>query len=298
MGAPADYGGTVASASELRGRNGEQPQEGGGSGGWFVPPGSTGNKVAAWGGVGQPEAVLTGMVVCGLDEGRGTVGSADDAPGLGRDGPELIAADGGELLSAADDWGATGATSLGDGSGLGDGERDGDADWAGEADGLADGLELARVASTGFAVSGLPREVSTITTSTTPTMTATPTAPVTAIADRKLMSSIRLFNASRSRRSPLTTQHDTANSGHYDRCVVINEVSQAYVQHGGARGSDGEHQVIAGLQADRDHRARHAVTGNRHCALGPVAVRADQPQLVSGGGGQVRRGEHEGVHVV
>jgi hypothetical protein len=169
--------------------------------------------------VGQPEAVLTGMVVCGLGEGRGTVGNVDDGPGLGRDRPEeLIAADGGGLLSAADDSGATGAPSLGDGSGLGDGERDGDG--AGDADGLADGLELARVASAGFAVSRLPCAVSTTTTSTTQTMTATPTAPVTAIADRKLMSSIRLFNASRSRRSPLTTQHDTADSGRYGRCVV------------------------------------------------------------------------------
>lgn len=182
--------------------------------------------MVACGGVGQPEAVLTGMVVRGLGEGCGTVGSVDDGWGFGRVGPELIAADGGGLVSAPDDWAATGAT-LGDGSGLGEG--DGDADWAGDTDGLADGLELARVASTGFAVSGLPREVSTITTSTTPTMTATLTAPVTAIADRKLMSSIRLFNASRSRRSPLTTQHDTANSGYYGRCVVINEMSQAYV---------------------------------------------------------------------
>ena len=161
--------------------------------------------MVACGGVGQPEAVLTGMVLCGLGEGFGTVGNDDDEPGLGRDGPGLIAADGRGLPSAADDWGATGATSLADGSGLGDGERDGDADGAGGADGLADGLELARVASAGFAVSGLPRQESTITTSTTPTMMATPTAPVTAIADRKLMSSIRLFNASRSRRTPLTT---------------------------------------------------------------------------------------------
>ena len=68
-----------------------------------------GNVFVACGGVGQPEGVLTGMVVRQLGQGRGKVGNADE--GLGRDGPdELLAAEGGVLFSAADDWGATGAT--------------------------------------------------------------------------------------------------------------------------------------------------------------------------------------------
>ena len=71
--------------------------------------------------------------------------------GLGRGGAELRATEGGGLLSAADDCGATGATELGDGSGLGDGERDGDG--VGDGLGLAAGLALAaRVAAAGFAV--------------------------------------------------------------------------------------------------------------------------------------------------
>jgi len=168
------------------------------------------NLVALWcGGVGQPDGMVAGMVVDQLGVvGRGKVENAE--LGLGCAGADLDATDGGGLLNAADDWGAIGVTSLGDGSGLGDGERD--CAGVGDVVVLADGPELAaRFAPAGFAISGLPCEVSTSITSTTPTMTATPMAPVTATADRKLTSSIRLYRTLRSRRPPLTTQHHTAD---------------------------------------------------------------------------------------
>jgi hypothetical protein len=170
-----------------------------------------GRTIVARGGVGHPEAVLTGMVGPELGVGRDTVGGTED--GLGCPGAELVAGGGG-LLSAADDCGATGPTELGAGSGLAAGDGDGDADGVGHGDGVPCCFgTAARVAAAGFAVSGFPCEVSTNTTSITAAITAIPTAPATATADRKLMSSIRPFSTSRSRRSPLTTQHHTANLG-------------------------------------------------------------------------------------
>ncbi len=158
----------------------------------------------ARGGVGHPEAVLTGLVGPELGVGRGRVDGTE--VGLGRRGGAELVAGGGGLLSAADDRGATGATELGAGSGLAAGDGEGDADGVGDGDGVPGCFgTAARVAAAGFAVSGFPCEVSTNTTSTTAAMTAIPTAPATATADRKLMSSIRRFSTSRSRRSPLTT---------------------------------------------------------------------------------------------
>src|SRR5262249_17504340 len=116
------------------------------------PCDGNGNPVVACGGVGQPEAVLTGMVGGKLGGGRGTVGSTE--VGLGRGGAELRVPGGG-LLNAGDGCAGGGGRELGDASGLGDGERDCDADAAAEADGAGEaaGPELARVASAGFAVS-------------------------------------------------------------------------------------------------------------------------------------------------
>jgi hypothetical protein len=109
-----------------------------------------GRTVVARGGVGHPEAVLTGMVGPELGVGRDTVGGTED--GLGRPGAELVAGGGG-LLSAADDCGATGPTELGAGSGLAAGDGDGDADGVGDGDGVPCCFgTAARVAAAGFRV--------------------------------------------------------------------------------------------------------------------------------------------------
>src|SRR5215475_14236526 len=69
---------------------------------------------------------------------------------------------------------------------------------------------------------------------------------------------------------------------------------------GGAGGGfGGEGQVVAGTQPGSDDRPGPAVTGGREHDHGPVAGRADQPELVAAGGGQrVQRsgGEHQLAH--
>jgi hypothetical protein len=48
----------------------------------------------------------------------------------------------------------------------------------------------------------------------TPAITATPTAPTTATAERKLVSSIQALSVARIRPARFTTQHDTAINPH------------------------------------------------------------------------------------
>jgi hypothetical protein len=94
---------------------------------------------------------------------------------------------------------------------LGDGLGDGD----GDCDGVGDGGELgtsdggaglaACVAVTAVTVTGVPCADTRMTIRTTQAITATPTAPATATADRKLISSIRASSLAR-RPSPRFTR--------------------------------------------------------------------------------------------
>ena len=137
-----------------------------------------------------------------------------------------------------------GGTSLGTGSGLGDGDADGDGDGDsdGDADGPADdGLEAAellatrgpRVGVVTLALAGLPCAVSTNTSIVTPARRPTVTAPPTAIAERKLMSSIRASSLLRSLPLPLTTQHDTGDLRWFAHVAVRSTLLPA---RGGAGG--------------------------------------------------------------
>jgi hypothetical protein len=95
----------------------------------------------------------------------------------------------------------------------------------GEADGIGDGVELVAtgtgaalcVAFTVVAVADEPCANSKKTTIATPATPATTMAPTTAIAERKLVSSIQVLNATRMRLPRFTTQHDTGANGYICR---------------------------------------------------------------------------------
>lgn len=140
---------------------------------------------------------------------RGAVGNAE--LGLGRGG-RLRRLVGSGVARAVDGTGATGATEVGGTSGLGDG--DGDSDGSDDEGDASDAGGDERAASGPVTVTVLAGAalcpVSTMTSIITPASTATPIAPTTAMADRKLTSSIQPYSVSRSR-LPLTIQHNTGD---------------------------------------------------------------------------------------
>ena len=99
------------------------------------------------------------------------------------------------------------------GDGLGDGEIEGDGGRLG--DGLGSAVAGAGgwwVAFTVVAVVGGPCVVSMKTTIAVPAPTATTMAPITATAERKLVSSIQVFSITRIRWARFTSQHDTGTN--------------------------------------------------------------------------------------
>jgi hypothetical protein len=100
---------------------------------------------------------------------------------------------------------------------VGDGLRDGE----GEGDGgrLGDGLGSTVVGASGWWVAFTvvaaacgPCVVNMKTTIAVPAPTATTMAPITATAERKLVSSIQVFSITRIRWPRFTSQHDTGTN--------------------------------------------------------------------------------------